>query len=114
MKIKSHEGNCHVTPKGSMSFTTARDFLRSLSGSGSEMKKLAGLDDVKTLKGRDNFLRMERIVDQVFDEEKAKSYKERISEISTFYLTDFIPHLSKESNHKCYCLTCGFCDPCTY
>ena len=109
MKPKNHEGNCHFTPKGSISFTTARDFLSSLSGS--EMKKLAGLDDVKTLKGRDNFLRMETIVDQVFDEEKAKSYKERISEISTFYLTDFIPHLSVESNCKCCCLTCGFCDP---
>ena len=63
MKPKKYEGNYHFTPKGSISSNITRDFLHSLSGS--EMEKLAGLDYVKTLKGRDNFLLMGKIVDQV-------------------------------------------------
>ena len=74
------------------------------------MKKLAGLDDVKTLKGRDNWIRAKSIVDRLFDGDEAKEYRERIDEQETFYSTDYTKHISQVSKNKCNCLTCGFCD----
>jgi hypothetical protein len=108
MQMKDHDGKCRFTPKGSISRTTARELAKMLTGP--EIKKLAGLDDCKVLKGRNNWIRARKISDTVFDGNAAEEYKERVDSQEEFYSTDFIPHLSKISNHKCNCLTCGFCD----
>lgn len=68
------------------------------------------MDDVKTLKGRDNWIRARHINDKLFIGSEADNRRTRIDDQETFYTTDFAPHLSIISNHKCNCLTCGFCD----
>jgi hypothetical protein len=108
MNEMAHDGKCQFTPKGSISYTTSLALAKELTGP--EIRKLAGLDDVKVLKGRDNWIRTKGIVDEVFQGVEAEEYRDRIDNQETFYSTDYIPHLSKASDHKCNCLTCGFCD----
>ena len=108
MKGKDHNGNCKFTPKGSMCYTTAKEFTSMLTGD--EIKKLAGLYNVKTLKGQDNWIQVKSIIDKLFDSDKAKKDKDQVDAQEVFYSTDFIKHLSCVSENKCNCLTCGFCD----
>jgi hypothetical protein len=108
MNEMAHDGKCQFTPKGSISYTTSLALAKELTGP--EIRKLAGLDDVKVLKGRDNWIRTKGIVDEVFQGVEAEEYRDRIDNQETFYSTTYIPHLSKASDHKCNCLTCGFCD----
>eukprot|EP00980_Cylindrotheca_fusiformis_P025942 scaffold14950_cov156-Cylindrotheca_fusiformis.AAC.1 len=109
-KKKDHDGKCAFTPKGSICRTTALELARLLTGP--EIKKLAGLDDVKVLKGRDNFNKARKITDELFldGEEAHTTLKQRIDDQELFFHTDYIPHLERISNNKCNCLTCGFCD----
>ena len=67
---------------------------------GDEIQKLAGLDDVKTLKGRDNWIQAKLIVDRLFEGDEVDGYKERIDEQETFYLTDYTKHLSQVSEKQ--------------
>jgi hypothetical protein len=107
MKEKIHEGRCKFTPKGSICMSTATELIQSLTAN--DIKRLAGLDDVKVLKGRENFETLCK-----FAEKYCKAGKERqmaldqINQAELFYQTDYVGHLERESSHKCDCLTCGF------
>ncbi|CAJ1930039.1 unnamed protein product [Cylindrotheca closterium] len=108
MNAKEHGGKCRFTREGSISFTTALDIVKSLTGP--EILKLAGLDDVKTLKGQGNWIQARGIIADVYQGEQATEYLERVDSQETYYNTDFMPHLRAVSQHQCNCLTCGFCD----
>eukprot|EP00980_Cylindrotheca_fusiformis_P023019 scaffold10054_cov140-Cylindrotheca_fusiformis.AAC.10 len=110
LKEKDHDGKCAFTPRGSISRTTALNLAKMLTGP--EIKKLAGLDDVKVLKGRDNFEKARKIADELFLEHEVAHavLKQRIDNQELFLQTDYIPHLRTISDNKCNCLTCGFSD----
>ena len=107
---KNHDGCCKFTPEGSICRTTVRNLVQTLTGS--EIKALAALDDVKVLKGRENWIRARKIAIALFgkDTDEAKEMIERIDKQETYYHTDFVPHLFRVSNNKCNCFTCGFSD----
>ena len=96
-----------------ISLTTAKRLISALTAG--EVKKLTGLDDVKVFKGRDNFQKQRKLVEKFFEigSEKDQILKD-IDEVEMFYVTDFIPHLHRESEFKCNCLTCGFRDMSKY
>jgi len=106
----NHSGRCSFTSKGSISVTAASDLVRSLSDQ--EIKSLSGLDDTKTVQGRDNFIRMRKLVDDLVDEdEQKKNFADRVDQSESFLKCNFMGHLSRVGNCCCNCLTCGFNDP---
>ena len=50
---KNHAGKHRHTGKSSLSLTTVRELVKTLTGD--DIKQLAGLDDTKVMKGRENF-----------------------------------------------------------
>ena len=58
-----HTGRCAFTNKSSISLTTATDLVSSLSND--ELKQLSGLDNTKMLQGRDNFIRIRKLIDDL-------------------------------------------------
>jgi hypothetical protein len=108
MKPRSHEGDCAFTPKGSICAGTVRALVDSLTVG--DIKSLSGLDDVKVLKGRDNFARLRDIAKQVLEPDEAKPFIKQCDDVELFYQTDYVPHLQRDGTHKCNCLTCGFND----
>jgi hypothetical protein len=105
---RDHSGHCKFTAPGSISMTTATELIKSLTGN--DIKKLSGLDDVKTERGRDNFVRMRRLVGQVCSLNEAPALKKEVDDVELFHKTDFDNHLSREAEYSCSCLTCGFWD----
>jgi hypothetical protein len=109
MKGRKHEGACEFTATASISPSTVRTLVDSLTAG--DIKSLSGLDDVKVLKGRDNFIRLRNFAKQVCEHgEETKRIIERIDDCELFHQTDFVPHLQRVGTHKCNCLTCGFND----
>ena len=111
MKGQKHEGRCEFTPTGSISPTTVRTLVDSLTAG--DIKSLSGLDDVKVLKGRDNFIGLREFAKKVCEHgEETNRIIEQINDCELFHQTDFVPHLQRVGTHKCNCLTCGFNDKC--
>ena len=107
MRECSHIGQCSFTPKGSMCERTARALFDTLTAA--DIKSLAGLDDVKVQKGRDNFKLLRDVASEVFDEgEERQKFIERIDAAKLYYQTEYIPHLQRVGSHCCNCMTCGF------
>lgn len=104
-----HVGNHKYTASSSLSVTTVRNLVKSLTGD--EIKRLSGLDDTKVLKGRDNFRRMKTLAGQLCTHiEQRDALISRVDDDELFYLTDFQNHLKRDGEQKCCCLTCGFCE----
>ena len=103
---RDHTRNCKFTPPGSISMTTATELIKSLTGN--DIKKLSGLDDVKTERGRENFVRMRRLAGQLCSLEEAPALKKEVDDTELYHKTDFDHHLSRQAEHSCSCLTCGF------
>jgi hypothetical protein len=76
---------------GSISMMTATKLIKSLTGN--DIKKLSGLDDVKTDRGRELFFDMRRLAGQLCSLEETLARKR---------------HLSRQVEHSCSCLICGF------
>ena len=110
MYLRRHGGKCKFTPTGSLSRSTVIKLVKTLTGG--EVKTLAGLDDVKVLKGRDNFDRLRELArDLVDDTVERQEIISSIDDSEVFYQTDFVDHLRRHSNQACNCLSCGFsCD----
>jgi hypothetical protein len=108
MKSRSHDGECAFTPKGSICADTVRALVDSLTVG--DIKSLSGLDDVKVLKGRDNFARLREIAKQVLEPDEVKPFIKQCDDVELYYQTDYVPHLQRDGTHKCNCLTCGFND----
>ena len=96
------------------------------SFTGNDIKKLSGLDDTRVLKGKENFDRGKRIVNElctaevpglVDDDavaalgEESGNLKERIDKSALFHQVEFPTHLQSEAKHSCCCFKCGFHDP---
>lgn len=104
-----HTEKHKYTAKSSLSMTTVRNIVKTLTGD--DIKRLAGLDDIKVLKGRDNFKRMEQLVSELCDDvDKEKQLISQIKDAEIFYMNDFQNHLMEKGNQHCSCLTCGFCE----
>jgi hypothetical protein len=108
MKERKHSGKCNFTPKGSVSASTIRDLIESFTAG--DIKSLSGLDDVRVLKGRDNFKSLRVIAKKVCKYEDVDVTVKKIDNIEIFYQTDYVPHLARVESHRCNCLTCGFND----
>ena len=103
---------CKFTPDGSLGRTTVLAMVNNFTGD--DIKKLSGLDDTRVMKGRDNFNRAKRIVDELYtadvDAEEAVNLKKRIEDSELFYRTEFCAHVQSESDYSCSCFECGFHD----
>ncbi len=87
---------------------TARKVVSSLTGG--ELKSLSGLDDIKVVQGRENFIRIKSLIDKLAEPEESAAMKKQVDEVELFHKTDFQNHLEREGKHACCCLTCGFFD----
>ena len=109
LRGRKHEGKCKYTAKHSMSLTTAQNLIASLTSD--DMMSLAGLDDTKVEKGRDNFIALKKMADEVYStDEEATALKDKIDEVEIFHQSEFIHHLGRHGTNRCNCLTCGFND----
>jgi hypothetical protein len=108
MQERGHDGKCAFTPKGSISATTVRELISCLTAG--DIKSLSGLDDVRVLKGRNNFKSLREIAKEVFKSKEAGAIVKRIDDCELYYQTDYIPHLQVVGSQRCNCLTCGFHD----
>jgi hypothetical protein len=108
MEERKHSGKCKFTPKGSVSASTIRDLIASFTAG--DIKSLSGLDDVRVLKGRDNFKSLREIAKKACKHEDVDAMLKKIDACEIFYQTDYVPHLEKVGSHRCNCLTCGFND----
>eukprot|EP00980_Cylindrotheca_fusiformis_P024057 scaffold11480_cov117-Cylindrotheca_fusiformis.AAC.1 len=98
LKEENHDGKCAFTSKGSICFNTAYEMASMLTGP--EIKRLAGLDDVKVLKGRDNFIRARNIVDALLIGDENDNMKKRIDKQEEFFKVDYIAHLRSNSKNN--------------
>ena len=106
-KKRNHTGKCKWTPKGSICETTAKNLIESMTGN--DMIALCGLDDTKVEKGRDNFIALRDMADDICNtSEEAKVIKDGIDEVEIFHQSNFMQHLQQNGTHECNCLTCGF------
>ena len=81
LHASGHGHNCEFTPKGSMS-----KLIKSLTGS--EIKKLSGLDNAKVLKGQDNFKRTRDLATAfVCNEHEQKAIINSVDKAEVFYQT---------------------------
>ena len=93
--------------KGSVSFTTVKDFVESLTSA--DMVALSRLDDVRVEKGRDNFIALKNLAKEYSQtRQEAEAMIDRIDKTEIFHQTDYMPHLQRHGTHHCNCLTCGF------
>jgi hypothetical protein len=88
--------------------TTAQKVVDTLSGG--ELKSLSGLDDIKVVQGRKNFIRIRSLIDKLAAPEESTTMRKQVDDVELFYKTDFQNHLEWEGEHACCCLTCGFFD----
>jgi hypothetical protein len=109
MQDRGHEGKCKFTPKTSISATTVRALIASLTAG--DIKSLSGLDDVRVLKGKDNFEALRVIAKGLLGPGEAKAMVKRVDDTELFYQTDYVPHLQVVGEYGCNCLTCGFFNP---
>ena len=60
MLCRDHKGvKCKFTSKGSISMSTAVEFIKATTSG--EMKEISGLDDIKVLKGHNNWIKVRSI-----------------------------------------------------
>ena len=104
---RDHVGKCKFTVKGSVSYTTAKDLVESLTSA--DMVALSGLDDTKVEKGRDNFIALRNLAKEFSQTtQEAEAMIDRIDKTEMFYQTDYMSRLQRHGTHLCNYLTCGF------
>ena len=74
-----------------MSHNKALEITQLLTGD--EILALAGLDDVKVVKGRENWNKTTAIAKEILKGCNLDEMLKRIDNQETFYSTDYIPHL---------------------
>jgi hypothetical protein len=106
---KDHAGSkCKFTLPGSISLSKAKDLIKVLTGN--DIKKLSGLDDVKTEKGRENFIQLRKLIEKLVSPDREDAMKKRVDAVELFHKSDFDKHLERHSEYACACLSCGFFD----
>ena len=113
-KEAGHDGNHQFTPEGCLSPSSLQRILISVTTG--TLKSLAGLDDIDTYKGTENFERMKSMADILCNLSgqagALKPLLEKIERVVVFHKTDFHRHLdlalTETSKHCCTCIRCGF------
>jgi hypothetical protein len=105
---RNDTGSCKFTTKDGCSMRTAIKVISTLTGG--ELKALSGLDGIKVVQGRENFIRIRSLLDKLAEPEESAKLKKEVDEVELFYKTDFSNHLEREGEFACCCLTCGFYD----
>ena len=107
VKEKGHDGRHSFTPKNCLSATTIAKLLKDLTSG--QMKSLAGLDVTDTKCGRENFVQMRTIVENLvgvvhYDIHRSSFDKEQliaeIDQAEEFHKNGFARHLGG----MCLCL----------
>jgi hypothetical protein len=89
---KDHAGSkCKFTLPGSISLSKAKDLIKVLTGN--DIKKLSGLDDVKTEKGRENFIQLRKLIEKLVSPDREDAMKKRVDAVELFHKTGFNKHL---------------------
>ena len=88
--------------------TKASKLVKLLTGT--DIKKLSGLDDIKVEQGRENFKNIWTYIDELFGPEESYALKKRIDDVENFHKTDFEHHLERLLDYSCACMTRGFHD----
>ena len=109
-----HTGNHKYVPKGLLCPTSLTKILLELTSG--EIKSQAGLDNITTIKGHENFKNMKSMIDNFtgiiedyHSREEGEALKKEIDWVIDWHKVGFIQHLGKGSS-KCTCLKCGFYD----
>ena len=115
-KEKGHDGRHGYTPKGCLSPSSISRLLRMLSSG--QIKSLAGLDDTHCRCGRENFIKMRAMVENLVNVanldrngDRKELLIQKINEAEEFYKVHFGMHLGqkvKDPSHICTCFGCGF------
>jgi hypothetical protein len=108
MKDQKHSGKCNFAPKGSVSASTIRDLIQSFTAG--DIKSLLGLNDVRVLKGWENFKSLQVIAKKVCKYEDVEATVKKIDNCKIFYQMDYVPHLARVGSHRCNCLAYAFND----
>jgi hypothetical protein len=106
MSGRDHCGSCKFTPKSSVSPSLLRNLMGSLTHG--DLKSLSGLDDTKTVCGRENFQKLRDLVKVFYNPEDWAEKVEAINRVELYYQTDYVGHLQRVGSHGCNCLACGF------
>jgi hypothetical protein len=87
---------------------TAQKCVSSLTGG--ELKSHSGLDNIKVVEGRNNFICIQSLIENLAEPEESAAMKKQVDEVILFHKTDFQNHLEREGKYACCCLTSGFFD----
>ena len=93
------DGSCERPPGGPVSISAAPDAVELMIGN--DTKKLSGLDVSKVEKGQDNWARLQRLASEVFGASAARAKKQRIDDVETRRLTEFLSHLGESDHARC-------------
>ena len=105
---------CKFTPPSGLSSSSIEKLVAAVASS--KLKSLAGLDDEDVIKGHLNFKHLTEIATELCRVlEKSKSDTDAlinaIKDAKTFSDTEFVMHCSRDAEHICGCLSCGFTAP---
>ena len=121
LKEQGHQGQHKYTPSTeTLSFTSCDLILKKITSG--TMKSLAGLDDIDTIKGTENFKKMRSMADilssiaRVNDTESGRNrislLHQGINDTELYHKVDFARHLDLKLEGKfkniCTCVRCGF------
>ena len=121
LKEHGHQGQHKYTPSTeALSFTSADLIIKKITSG--KMTSLAGLDDIDTCKGTENFQKMRSMVNilsQIAGMHVYESDTNRISQLhqdindtELYHKVEFARHLDlkleRDSKHICTCVRCGF------
>ena len=123
LKKKNHQGRHRFTPKGYPSPSGIARLLGTITDG--TIKSLAGLDNAHVIKGHDNFIKMESLVDclssasgldSIERQQRNNILKSKIEAARKFYKRDFAEHLNidledKDGSPSCTCVKCGMHHP---
>jgi len=106
---RNHVGACKFTRKDSMSKSSVENIVKLLTHK--DIKSLSGLDDVRVVKGTENFRRLKKLSEKLAPSvAEHRAIAKRIDAVELFYITDYVHHLERSAEFKCCCLTCGYQD----
>ncbi len=81
-----HDGRCKFTPDGSASVSTARELIQTLTAG--DVESLSGLDDIRVLKGCNNFQVLQDTAKNICKPNKINPIVEAIDKAELYYQTD--------------------------
>ena len=110
-KPAGHDGQHKYTRRGSMSRSLIRELISTLTVG--DLKSLAGLDDVATIQGRENFIRMRKLIATTgacanLSAAETEALTTRVTKVEDFLRIGFVKHLHQHADRACCCMSCKF------